>query len=908
MSDRELTVQDESNGAKAIEITADDLQTNENLEDPQSNNDGGQEGGQEGGQPQPSVDDLQMQVKNAIIEMGLRGEAANPNLSEQVFVVADPKRGPQGASPGAVAVTAPDSVRESEKLLKNIVTLDGGQDNQNANQTDADFQVNRRVISVNTIPQGAKDGRGINHVLRNYALDSNSPNNNKQQLQDGSHSNAQDEEAPAEGGANTGVVPTNNVGGGEEATPTTAGTETAGLAPMDPRINLPGAVDRANTTTPAQTQAIPEQNPQAQPPQSQSQDEELAVAIPVGDDQDDSNPNNELVAAEPALEGFAAIVKNPRFKPVAAVVVLVLILAITIPLAILLPGSKDAILLDGLEEEVAECGTRRLQQGDYRGKLAITEMGIECQDWAAQFPHEHSYTPEAYPDGDLSSNFCRNPCGDCEPRAWCYTKDPNQRWAYCDVKFCGEDPYEFRTDCGHADLGGYDYRGNVSHTASGKKCLPWDHPLQWQNPTNRPSAGLEENYCRNPDSTYPYCLVNDPNNPKEWCDLNQCGSSYMENATFVEAPKDPTAIKECGDPRLRLRDYRGTMSTTEKGNACLPWKDTPENPEDFEKHGLEANYCRNPSANQEDKFTWCYVDTGAGQEKELCNVPVCDDFVPRRFCGTKEKNQDDYRGGLKITASGKDCKWWIVDDAVLEKKTPFDRPWDGLIESYCRNPGEPSEKKEAPWCYIEAKDNQQNWEYCDIPFCKDCGTTSLAMEDYTGTVSKTRSGKTCMPWEDREFLLVKENSTLNIMVEYQGIPLTYQFGIRERHSLEENYCRNPLPYQRETVWCYTDEDGAWEYCDAPECVEPGMVTHTDCGSQTERQADYRGDINVTGSGQACRPWELQDEYTVELYPDAGLEGPYCRQPAGSARLAAWCFVNETEMTWEYCDIPICDER
>ena len=73
-------------------------------------------------------------------------------------------------------------------------------------------------------------------------------------------------------------------------------------------------------------------------------------------------------------------------------------------------------------------------QSDYSGTIATTVNGRTCQAWASQSPHEHTRTPEKYPDAGLDVNYCRNPDG--EPRVWCYTTDPNQRWELCDVPFC----------------------------------------------------------------------------------------------------------------------------------------------------------------------------------------------------------------------------------------------------------------------------------------------------------------------------------------------------------------------------------------------------------------------------------------------------------------------------------------
>jgi Kringle domain len=208
---------------------------------------------------------------------------------------------------------------------------------------------------------------------------------------------------------------------------------------------------------------------------------------------------------------------------------------------------------------------------------------------------------------------------------------------------------------------------------------------------------------------------------------------------------------------------------------------------------------------------------GLLQEFEYCDVPRCeDDLPPRRFCGSKDIAQQDYRGDVRTTITGKQCVWWVVGDAILERNTPWDLPFAGLVDAYCRNP---DGKRAGAWCYVNALPSEKNWEYCDIPHCKDCGSESQNKEDYTGTQSETRSGKTCIPWEDMERFLVEENNTLSMRIDFNGFDLLYQAGIRSEHNLDENYFRNPLPYQRDTVFCFVDESGAWEYCDVPSCEE-----------------------------------------------------------------------------------------
>ena len=70
---------------------------------------------------------------------------------------------------------------------------------------------------------------------------------------------------------------------------------------------------------------------------------------------------------------------------------------------------------------------------DYRGYQNKTKGGITCQKWTSQSPHEHTRTPENYPNSGLGDhNYCRNPDG--EKDIWCYTTESNIRWDMGDVE------------------------------------------------------------------------------------------------------------------------------------------------------------------------------------------------------------------------------------------------------------------------------------------------------------------------------------------------------------------------------------------------------------------------------------------------------------------------------------------
>lgn len=80
--------------------------------------------------------------------------------------------------------------------------------------------------------------------------------------------------------------------------------------------------------------------------------------------------------------------------------------------------------------DVVECKLTMLG-AEYRGYINITEFGKVCQQWGSSTPHISYFKHLAD-----QKNYCRNP--DHEPNGpWCYTIDPNVRWQYCDIPYCG---------------------------------------------------------------------------------------------------------------------------------------------------------------------------------------------------------------------------------------------------------------------------------------------------------------------------------------------------------------------------------------------------------------------------------------------------------------------------------------
>ncbi|CAB9499427.1 Apolipoprotein(a) (Fragment) [Seminavis robusta] len=373
----------------------------------------------------------------------------------------------------------------------------------------------------------------------------------------------------------------------------------------------------------------------------------------------------------------------------------------------------------------------------------------------------------------------------------------------------------------------------------------------------------------------------------------------------------PLDSTKCGTRESNQADYRGTIARTEANEQCQRWNSQDPHTHNyyddlFSDAGLDENYCRNPGG---DARPWCYT-TNPVSRWGWCDVPFCDGkpyVEPQEECGTLTIRQEDYRGKINITATGKICQRWDSMEPHFHDRTPDRFPNAGLeSHNHCRNPDGSS----SAWCFT--LDNQTRREPCDVTPCGirktlrhhnktcegnctvyDCGTESLRQTDYRGTINVTASGRTCQRWDSQA-------------------PHAHGKTPTQFPELEENYCRNP-DGNTASIWCHTTDPNKWtDLCEVPYCSESVSMRRT-CGTLALNQNDYRGGMGTTVSGFECVAWlknpdAIAQGFTPEEMHDEGLFGAYCRNP-GSERSRAWCFVDNPNATnsWEYCDVSDCKE-
>ncbi|XP_009288273.1 PREDICTED: plasminogen [Aptenodytes forsteri] len=461
---------------------------------------------------------------------------------------------------------------------------------------------------------------------------------------------------------------------------------------------------------------------------------------------------------------------------------------------------------------------------------------------------------------------------------------------------------------------GKDYRGTEAKTRRGIPCQKWAEKTPHNpnyTPEKHPSAGLDENYCRNPDGdeSGPWCYTTDPATRFDYCNIPECESQVTHTG------EGPTV--EC--VQCNGEDYHGEVSRTESGLECQRWDAQEPHMHGFTlKHfpekDLKMNYCRNPDG---ELRPWCFT-TSPAKRWEYCNIPHCTTHPPVSGLGSQclSGKGEDYRGRIAITESGNACQHWNTQFPHRHGWIPDRYPCKGLEENYCRNP----DGEKRPWCYTTSS---VRWEYCAIPHCD--GTeqgivdapvqVSLSEEcyrgkgqSYRGTTSITVSGKKCQAW--------------NSMFPHRHEKTPDRFP---NADLRDNYCRNPDGDN--SPWCFTtDPSTIWEYCNLKRCddhtQEPapndppattaqnvGLTTPTTSDCINGNGKDYRGTVAKTGRGRTCQEWSSQKPhshkyFTPVTHPRAGLDKNYCRNPDGDVN-GVWCFTTDPEKKWEHCEIPRC---
>ena len=91
-------------------------------------------------------------------------------------------------------------------------------------------------------------------------------------------------------------------------------------------------------------------------------------------------------------------------------------------------------------------------------------------------------------------------------------------------------------------------------------------------------------------------------------------------------------------------------------------------------------------------------------------------------------------------------------------------------------------------------------------------------------------------------------------------------------------------------WCYTTDPAVLlDYCNVPYCDDEledlggdEPIFFDDCGTMSDLQRDYRGNISITASGKTCQRWDAQTPHAhtrgSDRFPERGQVENFCRNP------------------------------
>jgi len=225
---------------------------------------------------------------------------------------------------------------------------------------------------------------------------------------------------------------------------------------------------------------------------------------------------------------------------------------------------------------------------------------------------------------------------------------------------------------------------------------------------------------------------------------------------------------------------------------------------------------------------------------ELSLLAACEGSNPE-ICGCINVKQSDYRGTISSTKSGYKCSRWDKDALTSQKY-----PNAGLDENYCRNP---DDDDQGPWCNTDDLDAVDGWEYCDIPVCEE----SLPSAHPSSSIQPSSSA----------------HPTISPSSSFR--PTTTSRPTTSSSPTVEPQCEGSNPEK--------------------------------CGCGSVYQADYRGSMSTTKTGQECMRWDETDDDDndgfISKYPEANN---YCRQPD---RFLHRAYCKPVDGPTEECNVPYC---
>ena len=307
-------------------------------------------------------------------------------------------------------------------------------------------------------------------------------------------------------------------------------------------------------------------------------------------------------------------------------------------------------------------------------------------------------------------------------------------------------------ECYSKDGVGSEYRGSYSSAEKGLQCISWEklHRRHKWHPRQNPNAGLESNYCRNPDNDVkgPWCYVSlrrrgvkNSKNKYQYCsDIPYCedlNKQFISSRSISPEPltydvQPTTALTTSHTEPFLVTKLRTTTTTTTTTTSSTTTTTI-----------IELTTTTTTTTSLEPTTTTTTSTTSRAASRRNLNFENLSNhnLVKSRTRHQRRRHPNirnnlcqrgdgsNYRGTIARSYDGQECKYW----SDIPQRNPFHPNHEknkekDLYLNYCRNP---DNDPRGPWCYVKVRTvllelaiysfqttKRIRYQYCHVRMCR----------------------------------------------------------------------------------------------------------------------------------------------------------------------------------------------
>eukprot|EP00057_Strongylocentrotus_purpuratus_P019671 XP_011674145.1 PREDICTED: integumentary mucin C.1-like [Strongylocentrotus purpuratus] len=339
---------------------------------------------------------------------------------------------------------------------------------------------------------------------------------------------------------------------------------------------------------------------------------------------------------------------------------------------------------------------------------------------------------------------------------------------------------------------------------------------------------------------------------------------YGFHLVYIETVEEQVFI----EGRIRennVGDYWIGLTVDSRGQAC---------PDATEEYGESCYYFSPSSTTRPQAFSDCsrrdfhlvYIETAEEQ-----------DFIERRM---RENNVGDYWIGLTVDSRGQDCSTkttMATTELMTTTAKPTTQPSTTTATTTTQSTTTKSTTTTMPTTMTALTTTQPT-------------TTKPTTRQSSTTATTTTQPTTTKPMTTTKL----STTTVTTTIITTASPKARQRSNRYKIIAQDKTIMDSAVVKRDPT---------------STLIECAALCTPTC-KEDPTGVQYRGDLAQTINGRTCQAWTFQEPHahsrTPANYPNAGLDGNFCRNPDNWD--TAWCYTTDPETRWELCAVGFLDPR